>query len=166
MKRLAAALAVLLLAACAPVANGPGPGAPGDPTFSATLERTACFGTCPIYRVTITADGKVVFEGIRFVAAVGRREGQADPAKLAALIALVDSSRFMSLKPQYRAQVTDLPSQVVTITRNGRIHRVEDYAGRAVGMPEDVARLEALIDEAAKDGPWVGDRELFTGAPR
>lgn len=166
MKLLAAALTVLMLAACAPVAGGPGPDAPIDPTFSATLERTACFGTCPIYRVTITADGKVAYEGIRFVAAEGRREGQADPDKLAALIALVDSSRFMSLKAQYRAQVTDLPSQIVTITRNGRSHRVEDYAGRAVGMPEDVTRLEALIDEAAGDGAWVGDRESFRGAPR
>src|SRR6059058_5801427 len=28
-----------------------------------TLERTACFGTCPVYKLTISADGKVAFEG-------------------------------------------------------------------------------------------------------
>ena len=28
-----------------------------------TLERTACFGRCPMYKVKIFADGKVVYRG-------------------------------------------------------------------------------------------------------
>lgn len=32
-----------------------------------TLERTVCFGTCPDYKLTITSDGVVLFEGRRFV---------------------------------------------------------------------------------------------------
>ena len=36
-----------------------------------TLERTECFGTCPVYRLTVHGDGRVVYEGIRFVEVEG-----------------------------------------------------------------------------------------------
>lgn len=32
-----------------------------------TLERTGCFGSCPIYKLTIVADGSVAFEGRDYV---------------------------------------------------------------------------------------------------
>jgi len=32
-----------------------------------TFERTAGFGTCPIYKLAIHGDGAVIYEGIRFV---------------------------------------------------------------------------------------------------
>ena len=36
-----------------------------------TLERAGCFGFCPDYKLTITADGAVVFEGGNGVKQVG-----------------------------------------------------------------------------------------------
>lgn len=181
MNRLSILALVLALAACAPPPGGPGPvvaassspalpsspvSAAPDPTFQVTLQRTVCFGTCPAYNVTISADGKVSYDGARFVAVTGHRDGMADPAKLAALIALIDSSGFMDLKDDYAAAVTDMPSQIITVTRKGRTHRVRDYAGRMAGMPEDVSRIEALIDDAAGVEPWVGAREAFRGGGR
>ena len=33
---------------------------------SITLERGACFGTCPIYQVSVASDGTVRFEGFNY----------------------------------------------------------------------------------------------------
>jgi Domain of unknown function (DUF6438) len=59
------ALAVLALAAL--------PGAAPRESESITYETGACFGFCPIYRVTVGADGSGVFVGRRFTTVVGER---------------------------------------------------------------------------------------------
>ena len=52
---------------------------------SITLERTACFGTCPMYKVTIASDGAVTFQGQRFTKTIGTAKGKitADEFRLA-----------------------------------------------------------------------------------
>ena len=59
----------LLISGCAsgletPITN------PTENVFSdlvITLERTACHGTCPIYKLTIEGNGTVIYEGQDFV---------------------------------------------------------------------------------------------------
>ena len=45
-----------------------------------TLQRTACFGACPVYTVSIYADGTVAYNGERFVEVEGTQTGSIDPA--------------------------------------------------------------------------------------
>jgi hypothetical protein len=59
MKRFTCLLLGLLVAACS---AAPEPAADYS-NMVITLERTACFGTCPIYRLTIQGNGQVVYEG-------------------------------------------------------------------------------------------------------
>ena len=41
-----------------------------------TLERTACFGTCPVYTVNILEDGTVTYEGQDFVNVTGKQTAE------------------------------------------------------------------------------------------
>jgi hypothetical protein len=152
--RLAAVLAVfgaVMLSACettrAPPAN--------DGPVLITLERTPCFGFCPDYTVSIDGDGNVAYNGRRFVAVSGEQHGKASREDVAALLRAFDDVRFESLNGEYRARVTDLPTQIVTLTRNGHTKRVVDYAGVSVGMPQAVADIEAQIDRVANTRQWV-----------
>jgi len=43
-------------------------------TVKITLERTECYGFCPIYTLTIQGDGTVVYDGKDFVKTKGRVE--------------------------------------------------------------------------------------------
>ena len=38
-----------------------------------SLERTPCFGPCPVYNLTVGGDGVVTYEGIQFVESLGGR---------------------------------------------------------------------------------------------
>lgn len=148
------ALAAVLLAACetSPSSADTGP-------VTITLQRTACFGMCPIYTVSIDGDGQVTYTGQRFVRVTGEQHGQASREDVQALLRAFDAVQFESLQNEYRAHVTDLPSQIITLTRNGHTKRVVDYAGVDAGMPVAVRDLEQQIDRVANTAQWVGRPE-------
>lgn len=58
--------------------EGPGP------TLVVSLERTACFGACPQYSVSLYRDGIVAYEGVRFVKVRGKRMARLTPEEAAA----------------------------------------------------------------------------------
>lgn len=119
------------------------------------LERTPCFGFCPDYTVTIRGDGAVTFEGRRFVNARGVHTATIAPAEVERLLAHFDAIGFETLRSAYRANVTDLPTTTITLTRNGRTKSVLDYGGTGAGMPESVRELQQEIDRVAGTGRWV-----------
>ncbi len=147
-----ALIGALLLAACTPVSSAP---QPPDPSVRITLERTVCFGFCPDYSVTITGDGQVTYDGHRFVAVKGQQHGTASTEEIATLLQRFDSVNFMSLRNEYRAPVTDLPTYTVTLQRGGRTKRVADYGGLGAGMPDAVRTIEEEIDRVANTARWV-----------
>jgi hypothetical protein len=124
------------------------------------LQRTSCFGPCPIYTVTIDARGTVTYEGDRSVRVVGRRTALIDKSTVAGLLAKAESIRFFEMRDAYRviehpdgtvSMVTDLPTKFVTVTANGRTKKVEDY----VAAPDSLAEFEREIDAAAGTKRWV-----------
>ena len=62
-----------------------------------TLERTACFGTCPIYKLTISGDGKVVYEGEKFVNVLGTQTDEISQEKVKELVDEFDKIGYFSL---------------------------------------------------------------------
>jgi hypothetical protein len=130
------------------------------PDASISLQRTSCFGPCPIYTVTIDARGIVTYDGERFVRVIGRRTAQIDTSIVAGLLARAESIRFFEMRDAYRViqhpdgtatMVTDLPTKFVTVTVNGRTKKIEDY----VAAPDSLAEFEREIDAAAGTKRWV-----------
>jgi hypothetical protein len=145
-------LAAFALVACAPVE------APAQETqgpVEITLSRTICFGFCPDYRVTITSEGNVTYVGRSFVNVRGEQRATVPRAEAARLIARFDEIGFDQLRDAYRANVTDLPTTTVSITRNGRTKTVVDYGGLSAGMPRVVRELQEEIDRVAGTDRWV-----------
>lgn len=142
---------VALLGACAPVEAGPVATEPA----TITLTRGVCFGFCPDYTVTIESDGRVSYEGRRFVAVAGRQEARVAPGEVQHLLARFDAIGFMDLRDAYRARVSDLPTYTVTLTRGGVRKQVLDYGGVHAGMPAAVRELQDEIDRVAGVDRWV-----------
>lgn len=107
--------ASLLASACVTV--------PGTPVAieadSISYTTGPCFGTCPMYTISIRPDGSGTFEGRRFTAVTGTRAFQATPEQYRAFAA-----HLAPLRPAEGAvrlsgeacesQATDLPSAEVT----------------------------------------------------
>lgn len=123
-----------------------------------TLTRGVCFGACPDYTVTIHGDGRVEYEGRRFVAETGKHEARISDDAVHSLFAQFMAAKFFSLHDEYRAQATDLPTYMVMLTYDGRSKTVLDYGGHMVGMPEAVTELENAIDQFALTQRWVKGR--------
>lgn len=73
------AAAMAVLAASAQAAPRP------RPVSSISYETTACYGFCPVYKVTVNVDGSGTFEGREHVAALGERQFRISRAQFAAL---------------------------------------------------------------------------------
>jgi hypothetical protein len=146
MSLLAALLAGVLLQTAEPI--------------TITLERTACFGTCPVYVVEITGDGQVRFTGKDFVRVTGPSSASIPRELVASLVAEFDRIDYWHLRDNYEyivqadgsvTAVTDLPTTITSIRIGARYKRVTDY----IGAPPALKSLERRIDEIAGTQQWV-----------
>jgi len=134
------------------------------PTDSAvvTLERTSCFGTCPVYLVTASANGGIRFEGKSHVPHPGSAVGQVPKARLDSLLAELKAAGYFGFEDQYvpgspacENAATDLPTVTTSVTLDGRTKRIEHYRGCA-GAPRALSQLEERIDEVLNTAQWTG----------
>jgi len=128
------------------------------------LERKPCYGTCPVYSLTISGDGHVFFEGRQHVDSVGKFSAHIDPDRLIALIRLFDEKQFFELDDRYvmgekncQPYATDAPTVITSLTARGQTKRVEHDAG-CVGVPARLGEIERAIDQAAGVARWIGRR--------
>jgi hypothetical protein len=157
------------LAACANASNFP------EVDYSKlriTLQRSACFGSCPDYIVTISGDGSVIFttdhrpvdpvagvhrEFSRSVGVLvpGTHRTKINTDEVKALVKQFREAQFFELKNEYRYGATDAPTYVVSIETGRGSKRIVDYIGSRAGMPAAVRSLEDAIDKAARTGRWI-----------
>jgi hypothetical protein len=150
---------LLVLVACAhKAASVPKP--PAAPSTVITLERKTCYGTCPVYLLTVT-EGGVVFEGRQHVDSVGTFTAHIDAGRFAALVRLFDEKQFFALDDRYvygvpscQPYAADAPIVIVSLTSNGRAKRVEHDAG-CVGVPARLGEIERQIDEMVGTARWI-----------
>lgn len=81
---------------------------------SITLRRGPCFGACPIYEVTLAADGAATWYGERFADRLGRHQGQVDVHDFGRLARFMLRAGFLDWEPEYLGSVTDLPDYLLT----------------------------------------------------
>ena len=132
-----------------------------------TLDRSACYGYCPEYTLTISGDGSVVFvlrmngKEVRKVTSIISQE------KLKEIIKEFNKADYFSLKDKYINQEddgcpeywTDQPDVNTSIKTNGRIKSISHYhgcrenRGRTI-YPKGLTELERKIDEIVNTKQW------------
>jgi Domain of unknown function (DUF6438) len=153
----------LLVAAC-----GPRPVPPPADTIPAaagpvvTLERTSCFGRCPVYRLSISAAGVVHYEGKAHVEHLGPAEDTIPSARVDSLVGELDRLGYFGLAEGYAPDspacgryVPDSPAVITSVTADGRQKRVRHDYGCS-DAPPALTRIEARIDEVAGTSRWTG----------
>jgi Domain of unknown function (DUF6438) len=169
--RITSFIALLVMACGAASHAAPPPDDPAGPAARheplVTLERTPCFGFCPVYKVTIFRDGIVEYEGKRFVKVQGRATGRLSASQLAELRALFARNGYLQLASSYqKQQATDLPSAFTSYSpASGRTKSVKHYLGD-FSAPEALTRVEEGIDRSVHIEQWIGTPEERQHLPR
>lgn len=167
MTRAAALVLLMHAAACAPrqTAATSQESSPAQGPISApaiTLERTACFGRCPVYRVAVSPTGAVSYEGIANVRRIGAATGQIPADRVTALVSELERAGYFSFADQYTSTeltcgryATDLPTVITSVTLGGRTKRIEHDHGCG-GVPGALVVLERRIDEVLDSSQFTG----------
>ena len=119
-----------------------GPKTITDEDLLIELNRTPCYGFCPVYTVKIDKSGKGLFEGVENVDKIGRFSfslSQDELIKLENAFLQVD---FYQLKNINYGQVSDLPTTYITYNKDGKRKKIMDY----YGAPEELRNLENSIE--------------------
>jgi len=132
-----------------------------------TLQRTACFGDCPVYALEIHGNGFVIFRhvtdpylvadshifGIDVTRLAKPRVYQISQEEVNALVEQFYTIGYLSMNDTYIVGITDLSATITSLTVNGTTKSVYNY----LGGPRELFELEYKIDEIARTRDWVED---------
>ena len=126
-----------------------------------TLERTPCFGTCPVYTVSIDGAGLVRFVGRRFTAHTGEATDTIPPAQVDSLVAELRAGGYFDFAESYvhgepacGRYSTDSPSVITSVAAGEQRKEIRHDYGCA-DAPRALAGLERRIDEVAGTAKWT-----------
>ncbi len=140
-----------------PATQPPAPPAPPLPVSDQvsdslvfSLERGACFGTCPFYQLHIYKGGFATYNGLGHVERLGMHHGKVDQGTIDQLIKEAEIHGFFEMDDVYDSPVTDLPSTTITARRNGTVKQVK---GR-IDPPESFRTLTSRIEAILAQVDW------------
>jgi len=127
-----------------------------------------CFGSCPVYSLTIYGNGKGVYEGKSSVKVKGVLKFNLTQGQLDELVKSFEAAHYFSFADYYSIPVTDMSLVMTSITFQGQSKKVGhygwclDYEKITIpeGEPKDAApqalcNLERKIDEIVNVRQWT-----------
>ena len=108
------------------------------------LEKTACYGPCPVYSVIIYGDGTVIYDGINHVDNIGKNTYHIAKDDIDDLIELIYDVNYFSLKDRYEALHTDDSTVITSVKINDDAKTVANYGHYG---PDRLHKIEKKIDD-------------------
>ena len=119
------------------------------------LERTACFGKCPVYSLMIKGDGSVIYSGVDFVKIKGIQETTISAEAMDELLQAFDDAEYFLLNDSYTAfGKSDMPSAYTSISIGDNTKSVKHYLGDNKA-PKKLTELENKIDAIVNSAQWI-----------
>ncbi len=115
------------------------------------IERSGCYGSCPIYTFIVKSDGTFRYKGENYVERKGEFTGTINVLEFNQLTQFLKESGYMELKNTYTRGVTDGPTIYTTVVMNGRQKVISDYGNSG---PIKLWAMEQLIDNLLTKAKW------------
>ncbi len=115
------------------------------------METGPCFGSCPVYTLTVYDKDLLTYEGKKYTDRMGlysRFLSKGEKERLQAMMKEVNLWKYQDI---YRSQIPDLAT--VTLTQYEADGRKKSVRGKD-GRPDEVVQLEELMREIAESGEW------------
>ncbi len=106
------------------------------------LERTPCFGRCPTFSISVFTGGYVEYQGDRNVEKIGFYKSKMSAKEIEKLQLMVNELDIYKLKDIYDANMTDIPSTIITYQYQDNAKVVVDRAN----SPEKLRLFEKEVE--------------------
>jgi TonB family protein len=111
------------------------------------IERTPCFGRCPVYSIEIMSNGKIKYEGKRNVEKLGILNYKVSPQKVKNIFAYIEKNKISSLKNKYEQIASDLPRLNMTFLIAKKAKTILNAEAGPDYLQEIAFRVDAVWDE-------------------
>ena len=124
-----------------------------DSNLVISLQRTACFGQCPVYKVEIFKDGIVKYKGTAYIKKRGQHEATASMAFIKNIQQKATAIDYMALSDKYPKgdnMITDIPSTIsyVRIDNEGKMV-INNY-----DAPKELIEFERWLEKEIDSLEW------------
>lgn len=121
---------------------------PSPASLYLRIERTPCYGRCPIDKVELFPGGKVRYEGQRFVPRLGVYTRQLSPQEQVEVEKALREAHFEAYADLYdNPGISDLPSLILEYHLDGQKKRITCRTGCPPELPEKIEKLRTLLAE-------------------
>ena len=114
------------------------------------LEKTSCFGNCPVYSLYIFENGSVIFDGVKNTDIIGSYKKQLSHSELKDIINSFNNANFFDFEDEYTSSITDLPTTYISYNYKGKYKKIRDYTG----APKKLKELEKIISNIVNEEGW------------
>lgn len=118
------------------------------------LERSPCFGDCPVYTALIHVSGLIEYQGRMYVERLGEHRGRVNLYDFQRLAQFIAGTRFWQMESYYdfrNAVVTDCAGACVLVATPTRRKLVSNYADAG---PPELWAIAGLIDLLMHRAEW------------
>jgi len=121
-----------------------------------SMSKGACYGTCPIYTMTIHENGITKFLGKRFCAMLGPHVAQLSSEQMTSLEQHIAEIQVEELPEKFESMIADLPSTEITFYE-------KDGTSKSVwwnmNAPEKLVNLSTFMDSYRGELNWKIDND-------
>ena len=111
------------------------------------IERTSCFGRCPTYSITVYQSGYVEYHGKRNVEKIGFFSAWLTDEQKNVIIQKCEEIDFFKLKDRYDANMTDVPSTIVSFQYEDNRKVVVDRANAPPELHIFEKEVEMILND-------------------
>jgi predicted small secreted protein len=123
------------------------PAVNSEPQLLASIQRTACYGQCPMYKATFLDNGEVIYIGKRFVEHIGTYRTLLSEEEVLDIKKKITEYDYFGLDSLYPTPITDFPSCITEAGLNGKTKKVIDRRN----PPDNLKAFEKFLDSLLVD---------------
>lgn len=125
----------------------------------ATIQRTSCFGKCPMYKATFFDNGEVTYVGKRFVENVGTYTTLISVEDLESIRTMAEEVDYFGMEDAYPTPVADFPKCLTSFHLNGKDKNILNGENAPHGLISFERHLDGLLKE--RDWTKVSDNTSY-----
>ena len=114
------------------------------------VEATPCFGSCPAYTMSIFKNGRVTYNGQKFVKTTGAHTGAINGKEIDLITEKIKEIGYFNLEDEYDQPVTDLPTVTTTVILDGKKKTIK----ARIGHPDSLKELHKLLHGFTESIEW------------